>query len=109
LENGKFNKLSYLINTGNNQTRQTADIAFVSSSKTVNAGKAQSVSFVLKDSTGKEITHQYTLQPASYMLDFNISMNGADKLVSQNTISLLWQTEDPQFDSNIKYKRKKSQ
>ncbi|MBK8786145.1 MAG: membrane protein insertase YidC [Chitinophagaceae bacterium] len=108
LENGKFNKLSYLINTGNNQTKQTADIAFVSSSKTVNASKTQSVSFVLKDSTGKEITHQYTLQPASYMVDFNISMTGADKLVSQNTINLLWQTEAPQIESDIKYERQQS-
>ncbi len=108
LENGKFNKLSYLINTGNNQTRQTADIAFVSSSRTVNADKGQSVSFKLKDSTGKEITHQYTLQPASYMVDFNISMNGADKLVSQNTINLLWQTEAPQIESDIKYERQQS-
>ena len=109
LENGKFNKLSYAINTGNNQIAQTSDISFVSSSKTVNADKSQSISFVLKDSTGKEITHQYTMQADSYLVDFNISMNGADKLVSQNTINLLWQSEAPQIEKDIKYERQQSQ
>ena len=109
LENGKFNKLSYAINTGNNQIAQTSDISFVSSSKTVNADKSQSISFVLKDSTGKKITHQYTLQADSYLVDFNISMNGADKLVSQNTINLLWQSEAPQIEKDIKYERQQSQ
>jgi YidC/Oxa1 family membrane protein insertase len=108
LAEGIFNKLSYAINTGNNQTAQTNDIAFVSSRKTINADKSQSISFVLKDSTGKEITHQYTLPPDSYLVDFNLSMKGSDKLVSQNSINLLWQTETPQVEKDIKYERQQS-
>jgi YidC/Oxa1 family membrane protein insertase len=108
LENGKFNKLSYAINTGTNQVLQTADIPFISSKKTINADKSQSISFSLKDSTGKEITHLYTMPPDSYLVDFNITMNGADKLVSQNTINLLWQTETPQVEKDIKYERQQS-
>ncbi len=105
LANGKFNKISYKINADNNKTAETGNITFVSSNKTVNADKSQSVSFVLKDSSGRAITHQYTLQPDSYMVDFNLSMNGADKLVSQNTIDLQWQTEIPQVEKDIKYER----
>ncbi len=108
LENGKFNKLSYLINTGSNDTRQTADIPFVNGNKTVSTDKSQSISFILKDLTGKEITHQYTIKPGSYLVDFNITMNGADKLVSQNTINLLWQTETPQIEKDIKYERQQT-
>ena len=108
LLDGKFNKLSYSINTGNNQTAQTADIAFISSKRSVNTDKSQSISYVLKDSTGKEITHQYNLPPDSYLVDLNITMNGADKLVSQNTINLLWQTETPQVEKDIKYERQQS-
>ncbi len=108
LADGKFNKLSYDINTGNNQTAKTTDIAFVSSKKTLNADKSQSISFVLKDSTGKEITHQYTLPPDSYLVDFNISMNGADKLITGNSINLLWQTEAPQVEKSIKYERQQT-
>ncbi|MEO7305892.1 MAG: membrane protein insertase YidC [Ferruginibacter sp.] len=109
LKNGKFDKLSYAINTGDNQTKQTADIPFINGNKIVNADRSKSISFVLKDSSGKEITHQYTLPQDSYSVDFNISMNNADKWVSQNTISLLWQTETPQIEKNIKYERQQSQ
>ena len=109
LENGNFNKLSYAIKTANEQITQTADIPFVSSKKTVNADKSQSISFVLKDSTGKEIIHQYTIRPGSYLVDFNISITGADKLVNQNTINLLWQIETEQVEKDIKYERQQSQ
>ncbi len=109
LENGNFNKLSYAIKTANDQIIQTADIPFVSSKKTVNADKSQSISFVLKDSTGKEIVHQYTIRPGSYLVDFNISMTGADKLVNQNTINFLWQIETEQVEKDIKYERQQSQ
>jgi YidC/Oxa1 family membrane protein insertase len=108
LEDGKFNKLSYEINVDEG-TRKTDEILFVTSTKTLNNDKSQSISFVLRDSAGKQITHQYVLRPDSYMVDFNISMNGANTLVSQNTIKLLWQTEAPQVEKDIKYERQQSQ
>ena len=101
LENGTFNKLSYQINTGVNLTSETSDISFVSANKNVAADKTQSISFILKDSTGKEIVHQYSLKPDSYILDFDISINGADRLISKNTLNLLWQTEAPQVEKDI--------
>ncbi len=108
LEDGKFNKLSYEINVDEG-TRKTDEILFVTSTKTINNDKSQSISFVLRDSAGKQITHQYVLRPDSYMVDFNIAMNGANTLVSQNTIKLLWQTEAPQVEKDIKYERQQSQ
>ena len=108
LDNGKFNKLSYLINIGANDTRQTSIIPFVAAAKTVNADKSQSISFILKDTTGKEIVHQYTIKPGSYLVDFNISMTAADKWVSQNAINLLWQTETPQVEKDITYERQQT-
>jgi YidC/Oxa1 family membrane protein insertase len=108
LADGKFNKLSYPINTVNNQTAQTADIAFVSSKKTLNADKSQSITFVLKDTTGKEVTHQYTLPADSYLVDFNLSMKEADKLITGNSLNLLWQTQAPQVESDIKYERQQT-
>ena len=107
LADGKFNKLSYKINAGD-RVPETADIAFVSSKKTVNADKSQSISFVLKDSTGDEITHQYTLPADSYLVDFNLSMVGANKLITGNNINLEWQTEAPQVEKSIKYERQQT-
>ena len=107
LADGKFNKLSYKINAGD-RVPETADIAFVSSKKTVNADKSQSISFVLKDSTGDEITHQYTLPADSYLVDFNLSIVGANKLITGNNINLEWQTEAPQVEKSIKYERQQT-
>lgn len=105
---GNFNKLSYPINSGPNATIQTGDVAFVPGKLLTNADKSQSISFTLKDSAGKEITHQYTLKPDSYVVDFNITMNGADRLVTNNTINLLWQTETPEAEKDIKYERQQT-
>ncbi|HMK03212.1 MAG TPA: membrane protein insertase YidC [Ferruginibacter sp.] len=105
LEDGSFNRISYKINSGVNRTIETADILFIPEGKIVAADKSQTISFLLKDSTGKEIKHQYSLRPDSYVLDFNISFIGADKLVSQNKMNLSWQTEAPQVEKDITYER----
>ncbi len=108
VEKGDFNKISYAIQAGQDKVGQTGDILFVSSAKIVHADKSQSISFTLKDTTGKEVTHQYILRPDSYLVDFNITMQGADRLLSQNTINLLWQTETPQVEKDIKYERQQT-
>lgn len=108
LADGRFNKLSYKINGGNNLAPETSDIAFVSSAKTVNPDKSQSISFILKDSGGKAITHQYTLPQDSYLVDFNLALNGTDKLITGNSINLLWQAEAPQVEKSIKYERQQT-
>ena len=108
LADGKFNRLSYKINAENGLTPETGDISFVSSSKMVNPDKSQSISFVLKDSTGKEVTHQYTLPNDSYLVDFNLSMKRADKLITGNNFNLFWQTEAPQVEKDIKYERQQT-
>jgi YidC/Oxa1 family membrane protein insertase len=108
LQTGSFNKISYAINAGGKGAVQTADIPFLAGEKKVNADKTQSISYILKDSSGNEIVHQYTMRPDDYMLDFNISLNGADKLVTQNTINLLWQTETPQVEKTITYEKQQT-
>ncbi len=107
LQKGGFNKISYKINAAGKPV-ETADIPFVAGEKTINADKSQSISFMLKDSSGQSITHQYTMHPDDYMVDFNISMQGADKLVSQNSINLLWQTELPQVEKTMSYEKQQT-
>ena len=107
LQSGGFNKISYKINAAGKPV-ETADIPFVAGEKTVNADKSQSISFTLKDSSGQSITHQYTMRPDDYMVDFNIALNGADKLLTQNTINLLWQTELPQVEKTVSYEKQQT-
>jgi YidC/Oxa1 family membrane protein insertase len=105
LQAGDFNKISYGINSGNNQVAQTSDLSFVTNPVVVNADSSQTISFTIKDSSGKEITHQYTLHPDNYLVDFSIIMNGADRLVTDNTLKLLWQVETTQAEKDVVYEK----
>ncbi len=107
LQKGNFNKISYDILAGNGVIK-SSEAFFVNGGKQDNADKSQSVIFTLKDSAGKELSHQYTLKPDDYMLDFNIVANGANQLFTNNTISLLWQTETPQVEKTLSYERQQS-
>ncbi len=108
LQSGTFNKISYSISSGNNQTAQTSDLTFAPAPTIVNSDKSQTVSFSIKDSAGKEVIHQYTLHPNEYMVDFSIILEGADKLVTQNSINLLWQTQTDRVEKDITYEKEQT-
>jgi YidC/Oxa1 family membrane protein insertase len=102
VQNGTYNKFSYAAKIGQAVT-QTDLINFVPQPIVINADKSQTISFKTGDSTGgKQITHQYTLKPNDYMLDFNIVTTGTD-LFDKNIINLAWQTEAPQIEKDSKY------
>ncbi len=109
LQAGDFNKFTYKINTGSNQTAETENINFIAQPIVINADKSQTISFKTGDSTGgREVVHQYTLKPNDYMMDLNIITKGAD-LFTQNSINILWQTEAPQIEKDHKYELTQSQ
>ncbi len=108
-----FDKISYTINTGkgnNDGSAQTSDLFFPkidSSSKDGN----KTVSFTLQssDSSGSYITHEFTLKPNDYMIDFNVKMNGANTLLTQGTMNLSWQYAAAQQESDISFEKQNTQ
>jgi YidC/Oxa1 family membrane protein insertase len=109
LQEADFSKISYAINTGDNRSVQTSDLSFVTNPVVVNADSSQTVSFTIKDSSGKAITHQYIIRANDYLIDFSIVMNGADRLVSQNTINLLWQIQTTQAEKDVQFEKSQLQ
>ncbi len=107
LAEGTFNKLSYKINSGE-RTAQTSDLTFSAGVKTTNADKSQTIRFSLQDTAGKEIIHQYTLHPNDYLLDFSILLNGADKLITQNSLNVIWQTQTPRVEKDMHYEQQQT-
>jgi YidC/Oxa1 family membrane protein insertase len=105
LQSGNGNKLSYEFKSGSNQTAQSADLFFDAGQVQKAADGTQKISFSIADSAGKSITHQYTLRPNEYMVDFDLVLNGADQLVTQNMLNLQWQTESPQVEKDIQYEK----
>ncbi len=109
LQSGDFNKFSYAVNTGANQTAQTENINFTVQPIVINADKSQTISFKTGDSTGgKVIVHQYTLRPNDYMMDLNIVTKGND-IFTQNTINISWQSEAAQIEKDHKYELTQSE
>lgn len=108
LLNGSFSNISYAINTGNNQTAQTSDLLFSSSGTQTSADGKETLTFTLPSKDGQKIEHQYILSPDDYMIGFNITLDGADKLVTQNTLNLTWQSQALKQEKDILWETQQS-
>jgi len=112
LAGSDFDKISYVINTGNNKTDQTDDLYFQPAEIAKNPDGSTTVTFRLrsKDSTSSaSIIHQFILKKNDYMLDFNVQINGADKLLSQGVMNLTWQYSAAQQESSFSYEKQNTQ
>jgi YidC/Oxa1 family membrane protein insertase len=109
LASAGFNKLSYLINTGINQTSSSGDLYFSPSQITTDADGTSTLSFSLSDSTGKSIEHRYSLKKGQYMFEWNLDVKGADRLFTNNTVNMLWQVQADQQERDIQTEKRETQ
>lgn len=105
-----FDKLSYTINTGPNSSMPVADLIFSPGNKTVDEKGDTVVTFsrVTSDSL-TVINHQFVLKPDDYMIDFNIELKGADKLLTQGIMNFTWQYGAAQLESDITFEKQNTQ
>jgi len=110
-----FDKISYTINTGktaNGGSAQTSDLFFSTikiDSSSKDGNKTASFTLQSSDSSGSYITHEFTLKPDNYMVDFNVKMNGANTLLTQGTMNLSWQYAAAQQESDISFEKQNTQ
>jgi YidC/Oxa1 family membrane protein insertase len=102
-------RISYAINIGSNQAAQTSDLYFSPGITDKTADGTQNIIFQLAGPNGETITHQYSLKPDGYFVDYTIQLNGADRLLSQNTLNLTWQVLLQQQEKYVKGERQQSQ
>ena len=102
------NQIGYGVNTSANQATQSNNLFFTLSKPIINPDKSQTISFILLGSNGQSITHQYLLKEDSYMIDWNLMMNGADKLLSQGMLNIQWKAETFQVEKTAAYERQMS-
>jgi YidC/Oxa1 family membrane protein insertase len=98
-------KLGYTINSGNNTSAQTTDLFFTASSITKNSDGSQSITYSLQDSSGKKVTHHFTLKPDAYMIDWDVNFVGADQLLTNGLMNIGWQTQTMQHEKSATYER----
>lgn len=109
LADGEFNKISYTVIVGPNQPLQTSELNFTPSAVTKNQDGSQTLSFTIADSSGKSISHIYSLAANEYLLNLSIKLTGTDNLISQNTLNLTWQAQATQMEKDRNYERTQSQ
>jgi YidC/Oxa1 family membrane protein insertase len=101
-------KLSYAINLPN-QSAQVSDLFFQAGTVTKSGDSTQVVSFTLPTNNGEYITHTFTIHTGSYLVDFDIKLNGTNKLLTQNSLNLLWNVEVMKKEKDAKYERTQSE
>ena len=107
LQDGSFNNISYPINTGN-QTVQTSDLLFTPSAVQTAADSSKIITFTLQTNSGETVQHQYIIKPDDYMLDFNIKLDGANKLEPQNKIDFLWKVKATKKEKDMDWETQQS-
>jgi YidC/Oxa1 family membrane protein insertase len=105
-----FDKIDYPINTLSGSSIYISDLNFQLDTVITNADGSSIITYTLKpDSTGPVIRHQFTIRPDDYMIDFTISMDGADKLLTQGNLNLEWQYKAVQQESDISFEKQNTQ
>ncbi len=103
-----YNRFSYAINTGGNQSAQIADLYFTPDQPVKNADGSQTLRFHLPAPDGESIVHEYTIRPDQYLIDWNVEIHGPDKLFTQNDLNMVWQDQLGKISKNISDERRLS-
>ncbi len=108
LSGTSYDKISYSINVAPNQAAQISELFFEAPVITKNADNSSTVSYRLAGATGEEIIHQFTIRPDDYLIDWNIQMKGADKLLTQGSFNLVWQAQPIAQEKDPVYERQQT-
>ncbi len=104
LNEAQFNTFNYKINSGENKTSDINKIFFKASAiEKNNADQSSIIRFEANDSNGRKIVHQFVLKPNSYMLDFDLNIDGVSKMLTNNRIGFNWQNETPAIEKDKEY------
>ncbi len=108
LGEGNSDGIGYNINTGTNHAASTTEMNFTASQPVKNADGSQTIQFTLEDSSNAGITHQYIIKPNSYLIDWNIQLNSAAGLLTNNTMNFHFVSEPMQVEKSVDYERRMS-
>jgi YidC/Oxa1 family membrane protein insertase len=103
-----YDKISYSINSAPNQAAQISELFFLPAKIIKNTDGSSIVSYQLNGATGEEIIHQFTIRPGDYLVDWNVQMKGADKLLTQGNFNLVWQAQPIAQEKDVVYERQQT-
>ncbi len=105
---GDSSSLTYAVNTGNNQTVQINQVLFSVANVSTDQNGTQKIEYVWIAPNGKSIKHQFTLAKGKYNVDWTILMDGADQLLTNNQLNVLWDVHSYGQEKTTTYERQMS-
>jgi len=109
VETNGFDRISYAINLSSGGSAQTADLMFEPGTVATNADGSQTISFRYVQDQNRSIVHQYTIRPGEYMINFNVQLNGADRLLTNQSLNMVWQARAVAQEKDLHYEKQQSQ
>jgi YidC/Oxa1 family membrane protein insertase len=107
LGGGRNDKLGYSVNTGDRAV-QTTDLYFRDSLLPASPDGTQTLLYTITSPDGKSIRHIFTIRPRDYMIDWQVELNGADRLLTQSQLNMEWRMDMKQHQKDTKYERQQS-
>jgi YidC/Oxa1 family membrane protein insertase len=95
---------SYNINTSANQSTVSSKLFFNPAVVTKAADGTQTISYQVVGN-GKTITHAFVVKPDDYMVDASIQLQGADQLLSQQSVNIHWHTQAHRQQVDVIYEK----
>ena len=100
--------LTYNINTSDGHATELSKLFFQASPVVKNADGSQTLTFTLASAGGERVTHQFVVKPNDYLIDWNIGMVKADKLLTGNVLNLQWSVNPESHERSRDYERQQS-
>lgn len=107
LNSTPFDKISYGINTGNGSV-QVSDLFFMEPKVVKNADGSQTIIYQAPIPGKGNVTHQFTVRPNDYLIDWDVQLSGADQMLTQGNFNLIWQVAPIQHETDVSYERQQS-
>jgi YidC/Oxa1 family membrane protein insertase len=105
---GDSTSLNYPINIASNQSAQINQLLFQQAQVLPTENGVQKVSFTLTTPNGNTITHIFSLAPKQYNIDWTIQINGADQLLTNHQLNVLWEAHSFKQERTLNYERQMS-
>lgn len=103
-----YDNIGYTINTAPNHSASTSDLYFTAGLPVKNADGSQTIQFTLKDAAGASLLHEFTVKPNDFKINWNIGLNGADKLLTNGIMNLSFKAAPVQHEKAVDYERRMS-
>lgn len=105
---GDSSSLTYAVNAGNNQTVQINQVLFPVANASTDQNGVQKIEYVWTAPNGKIVKHQFALAKGKFNVDWNIVMEGADQLLTNNQLNVLWDVHSYGQEKTTTYERQMS-